>query len=867
MRISSLPTVSAPTDPPRPTHSEGAGDRFDFSPLSRIGPPGARVTEPVKAELPISIEPAQEAEQQRSLASKVALSLAFGTMAVGGMLTQAVPALAATVNDNSPVQASSVADVVRQFRADKQLYVVGHPAMNGASLSSSEMGRMQAVLAEHPHAFIVLVDKTVDLKGDDLTLSRGIGNSEAFRSLTNPALGEKDAVVVMMYFNVNGDASARKIFMRTEALPDRLGVGEQNFADPNTGAPRELLQQFINEYKATGSPARGLGAVFTRVDRAIAAEATNVVTSTQTSLANARQGLQNFQEQLGRFQQAHGPDGELATPPVDSWARQLDQAQQAMERKDFSSARALANQVQLFTGTASKSLTNYEAAGPQAETARADLARAAQALPGLDANEHTTAARDAIRQGEARLQAFEQAYRAKDPSYGEKLGQVQQSSATASREVEASRDASRREALIRNGLLAAGALLVVATGVVANMRAREKKREAQEKLDSVTGRLQEKSKELLELLNTADFHKVEKAPGVDELVQDLTDALTLVGGAEKFVAEARGLVEDGGLVGAFTTGRYREASEILSSDRKLRFTPTDAAYGTLQKGSRAETWREQILARGNSQAFEESLEGVLGLIEARQTEAKDLLVFVQDPPGEAGKAFAGAHTATVDARTDVHEAGRVRSRAGQSYKTPSFALNTVNLALEKVEADLHEAELALKKGDFQQAFKAGRRASAGAGEVRSQAAALSADAERKLDKLVEEARRAEQERLRREEYDRQQRAREAQEAARRQYEIDHPPVYTPPAREDYGYSTPSREPDPAPVEQPSSSWWSTPAREPDPAPSWGGGGSSSPDPDPPSSGGGFWGGDSGGSGSTGGSDSGSGGSGSTGGSW
>ena len=164
-------------------------------------------------------------------------------------------------------------DAVNQFRADTQLYVQGSP------LTSDEMQRMRSLLSQHPNTYVVLIDYSSDVMADDLLLSRGIGESAAFQSRTNATLNQRDGVLFMIYFDSN---QGRKIFMRSEELPDRLGVGEANFADAS-GQPKQLLQLFINAVRNEGKDVpTALERVINRINQTIRSAENSVAESRAT---------------------------------------------------------------------------------------------------------------------------------------------------------------------------------------------------------------------------------------------------------------------------------------------------------------------------------------------------------------------------------------------------------------------------------------------------------------------------------------------------------------------------------------------------------------------------------------------------------
>lgn len=892
MRIQGLP-VAASGREYTPTPSQTEPDRFvGQSALAAMAPPGSK-TGAVIPSAPLRLtapdEAAEEPEKHRSLGSKIALAAGLSVVALGGVMAQAAPAFAQTVvaQDTTPVQVGSIQEVVDQFQAGKQFYVVGQPALNGVQLSPQEMAHFQQVLQKHPHAYVVLVARTDDVDGDDYTLSRGIGNSPEFQSVTNPVTGEKDAVVIMMYFNVDGDPGARKIFMRSEELPDRLGVGEQNFANED-GSPGELMQRFIDGYRATGSPAEGIGRVFDRVDTVISTDVRQAVDRATQSVGRAQTDLSAVKGQAAEFQRAHGPGGAIGNPPTQAWDGQLEQARAALAQKDYQQATRLAEGVSSAAQQAAQAMRQYEAAPGQVSGVQTTLGGVDRDLPGLEDNGHTQAARQAASEARAELEKYDQAYQAKDPSYQTHLDKASAAADRAASEVTASRDATRTAALIKDLAIGIGVVAVLVTAFVANSRARGARKEAQEELDQKTAEIGQKSAELLEILNTADFYKVQNSTAtkqrVDALMKDLTDALTLVGGADKFLKEARDLVNPDGLgkvKNMFSTANYRQAQALLTDpEKKLNFSYNDSSRAVMEQGSGASTWREQLEKLGSSLAFEKSLSEVLQMMDEKRDAAKEELIFVQDPPGAGAKAVQSARAAVAQADSTLQNAATQHWEANgpdhswwkffsQDVKEEVTAqdLAPARATLAEARKQLSAAEGALSRQDYEQAYESGREAArtGGKADLEGKEAVRTAKGRfdgqvSKLESQARARREAEEARRRQEELDRYY-----AEQARRERERPHYDYY-PPAPSHHSDSGSSHHSSSG-SSSGGSSW------------SWGsgssgssgshhsGGGSSSGSHHSGGSSGGSWGGGGHSSGSRGGSSSGRGGSGSRGGSW
>ncbi|MCA9795862.1 MAG: hypothetical protein KC910_28840, partial [Candidatus Eremiobacteraeota bacterium] len=288
-----------------------------------------------------------EAPESKSGTHKLAAAAALALTAVGagaGIVGAASPAYAESValaaspastsflqtvlaqRDTAPVVVHNAQEVVDQFQAQRQLYVQGDP------LPADVMRDLSEQLAKHPNMYVVLVDYTSNFEDYDFTVATGIGNSDAFASVRNPVTGEKEGVVFTVMFDSN---DGRKVFMRSEELPDKLGVGEENFAD-EYGNPERLLKTFLRARDRGQNMAGMLGSVFTEINTTIKAHTDQVLTQATGDVARAEKDLpslrQRYEKQNKDYPQA------VAMPDFASWQQQVGAARQALDAGDLQAA-------------------------------------------------------------------------------------------------------------------------------------------------------------------------------------------------------------------------------------------------------------------------------------------------------------------------------------------------------------------------------------------------------------------------------------------------------------------------------------------------------------------------------------------------
>ncbi len=564
--------------------------------------------------------------------------------------------------DQTPVRVSTTQEVVNQFQAGRQLYVVGNPQYKGQALSAADYARFESVMKDHPNAYLVLVASSNNIRQDDLTLSRGIGNSPAFTSNVDSRTGEKNGQVFMIYFHTSDQSfiqrtgKDRAMFMRSEQLLDDAGVGEGNFVDRETLQNKELFNIYVQGIQAGQDVPTALGGVLNRIDRGVDNYITNYVQGSQTSIDAGRTALRGVEPRIRDFQRQHGTRGALGSPDVDGWKAKLDQAQSLVSQRRFQAAAELAKSVQNSIAGYESALNNFAQAPALAQQAQGLVDRAEQQLSGLEDNGPAQAARRDIQQARDEIRAYQASYAAGNTDYQSHLTRAGELARNAVDQVAASK--SQTETVKNVKLYGGGALAAVllVTGIGLNHRARKKKGEAEGEVDEAMAKLGDKSKELVRIMNAESFEDVSQYTGLtqkmaNELIASTADSLALMGGGEKFIAEAKSMIA-GKTVGQrlqnlFATGNFQKAVELLTSpDQKLPFDLSDSKRAELEKGTPAEAWRDQILANVPAQAFEETMQGVLdqmgaraakndGLVNTIQTKSREVSSFLDEVKGQA----------------------------------------------------------------------------------------------------------------------------------------------------------------------------------------------------------------------------------------
>jgi hypothetical protein len=583
---------------------------------------------------------------------RMGLVAAASLAGMAGMM--AVPAQAQVqvvagpqVGTQQVVRVNNVREVVEQFRADQQVYVVGNPQYKGASFTPQDLARFQEVMRNNPHSYVVLVEQSSNVKNDDYTLSRGIGNHPAFTSLRHSS-GEKDGSILMIYFKVTDQSFIQKtgkdraIYMRTEQLLDDAGVGENNFIERETFQPRELFQTYVNAIQSGKDVAGAAEAVFQRQAQGVQRYLTQTVAGSAQQVEAGQNMLRQLEPQIRQFQSQHGERGQLGRPDVAAWRSQLQQADGLLRARDYAGATRVAQQVQASMSSYQSALNAYTQAPARAQQIQLQITQAEQALEKLAANGQAQMAQAQLAQAKADLGRYQTSYSANNQDFATHLDSAARASQSA---LNSTRAAEAREQTMQNikvgGSAALGAVLLL-TGIGLNARARKGRKEAEGELSEAEGKVQEQARQLEAVLGQASYAEVSAYQGqtqklANDLIAGTAQALALSGGGQKFLAEARDLIK-GKTFGArlgnmFFRGSFDESMKLLKKGQ-LSFDLKDSQR--LELSPAGQSWRESLLANVPAEALEKSLLEVLESVEKQIGGNQKLVTTIHDKRDQVG---------------------------------------------------------------------------------------------------------------------------------------------------------------------------------------------------------------------------------------
>lgn len=591
----------------------------------------------------------------------------------------------------SVVQASSAQDIVNKFNASDQIYLVGSPLsqdqIRGLQQTLQEHPNIYVVVAEDAgriedfhgtvnHGIggsfefnsvvnpelgekdgVVLFfymnssrGRQAYMRSEKLVDEAGVGESgfspgrSLFETFKRNAAGGNLAGGVAAVSEVINDGVADHVRDTIEGA--RTSVSRAESAVPQA---RREAEEFANEFGAGNlqvSPSQWQRRVETARARLEAGDyagakelAEGVLAEISTTgsamadfqrlrsqaysaVAGAESALSGLRTENQNFIQRHGQGG-FADLNVEGWQQTLDRARAEANRGNFTSARDLASSVSQEIHGVQSLMSAYS--GSQQELVRmqsrlAALEARAGELEGVS-----------VADAKESLQVFSDRLDSKDSGYLQARQNAERVLSSAEHRVNESEAAEARGRRNRNLALAGAAVGMLALGVVANRRAASKKKEAVGALEDARKEIATKTRELLEMMDTADFHNMSTYKGrmgemAEELVDHVGDAITLVGGAEKFLETAEGLVNDESFWRHFSAGKSNRAIELLTDeDERLPFTLSENSRAVMEGSTKVRSWKAELLKRGASREFKKSLFETLVAMAEKRDDARGLV--------------------------------------------------------------------------------------------------------------------------------------------------------------------------------------------------------------------------------------------------
>ncbi|MFN3361311.1 MAG: hypothetical protein ACK421_07805, partial [Pseudanabaenaceae cyanobacterium] len=186
------------------------------------------------------------------------------------------------------------------------------------------------------------------------------------------------------------------------------------------------------------------------------------------------------------------------------------------------------------------------------------------------------------------------------------------------------------------GLGVGGGILFLAGHAWSLSHTGKKRKEAIALFPEIERKLRQKTEELLELMQTADFSVVANYTGetgaiVQQAVNDLNDGLLLLDMGKKMLAEARAIIDRGDFWSQIYPFAATKAVKLLTDrNTQYKFTPTESP---LVAGAGA-GWQEQLATYSRETTIEKSFPDVMQELEQKQAKSHRVLIEVMQKDAE-----------------------------------------------------------------------------------------------------------------------------------------------------------------------------------------------------------------------------------------
>lgn len=420
---------------------------------------------------------------------------------------------------------------------------------------------------------------------------------------------------------------------------------------------------------------------------------------TVRQIEQAENNLESAQTAHRGFRSEYGSGGALGSPDFGAWGKELEQAREAADGGDFGSAQQKARGVESKVQSLIQGMQDYGQAARTGEQLKAQLDELGPQVDELGGSPQSDQARALYQEALQQYELFKSRHDDKAHSFAEPLQEAGRLTRSAQAKTQAAQQHEKQMLVIKISAGAAVGVGLLALALITNHKSRKQRGKAEKALENATTDIAQRSRELLQLMEEADYHDIANYSGktkkkAEELIDNVTDALTLVGGAEKFLEQAEELIGPASSdsffknVGhafnnTFRTVNYDTALDLLEKET-LDFDLGDSARAVMEEGSRAEGWREELLRRGASREYKKTLYEVLLAMAEKRDAAAELLGEINRKNEEITQFLdkvEGEATTVRDNSTELQKKGQ----ADKLFVAPDVTNNLMPLVLAPSE--------------------------------------------------------------------------------------------------------------------------------------------------------------------------------------
>lgn len=499
-----------------------------------------------------------------------------------------VPAVrpAQKVEKSEPVVVANVFEVVKSWRADRNLYVCGN-----VGLGQEQLKELAGFLKQHPNWTVYLAERCkgeryVDADGKvylhDKAVSHCLGkelpNQTGFGTLTDARTGQKNGNV--LYITFDAERTYRKLaFLGGEAYDSR-GLGESKWTGNLDRTAVEALQ---NGRRVADAVTGTVNLIDGKLNELVQADINRELERKRVAdnaLASASEKYALLGASLAAFKTAYPAlTGDLTAPDLPGMQRELASAKTVLEQKEYEKSAKISAGVADRAGEHDKLLQDY---GPDAKRFEAANLK----LEELGKRGHQSAAKTELEEAKAELERGGAQYGQGNRIYAAHLRTAEETIQNAEAKIEAADRSAANWQL--TGILFGAAVILGsgATVAVMNRMRAGKKDEALKKL----GEWNEGLKEDLEKLFTLDS-RMRAAVGnkseeiklqgesrelAEKVIEQVGHLFLMQASAAEVVRRAEALTKPGGTLDAFKNfilaANYNRALDELQ--KPIEFDPS-----------------------------------------------------------------------------------------------------------------------------------------------------------------------------------------------------------------------------------------------------------------------------------------------------
>ncbi|MCP5538094.1 MAG: hypothetical protein H7A51_17915 [Akkermansiaceae bacterium] len=500
-----------------------------------------------------------------------------------------------------------------RWSPSQHLYVkgnlrIGQPSLDGLETWLDQHGKnWTVVLMESASGEVWKDTRGVSYYGMDAVenaLGRGLGNTKRFSDLKDLRTGQSNGAVFVLFLN------ERKFSYFGSDAFDHRGLGESAWAGNLDGPARDAMRNGGRIIEAVKNTVTYIESRLTqridyekRLKREAAEQRERLRRMTQREIVDVRHQLDELQNEVGEFRaQAAVRNGDLASPPIPGWQRDLDAAGDALKAGHVETASTAVSTVRAKLANHHQLIQDWYHDGEELKKVGLRIDQVTLVDENRRGAEMLAAVQELYAKSKAGHSAGQSAYAAPFNQTIHALNKLESANALAVREKEnrARRERERAEK-IKNLSTVGGSVATLAVcllGFGANRRRRKSKQHAEQVFAHWHEQMKGRFDRLFEVMDRAGVvvgsekdlsgrgYEGETRSESINAIRAVDKAFILSSGVDDIIERVESLIHPSWLgtklVNVFSRSRYERAIELLERQ------PVVAGYGRIKVADRDE---------------------------------------------------------------------------------------------------------------------------------------------------------------------------------------------------------------------------------------------------------------------------------------